>query len=250
MSGLVAAELLKLRTTRLVYGLLAATVVLALIGVAASVATAGDFDQSFALDTDEGVRNVFSSAGAGSIFVLVLGILGMTSEFRHGTMTETFLVTPERGRVVLAKMVVYAGVGLVFAVVASVATVALALPRLAAEGVDVSLTDPDLARVLIGVVISTAIYGLLGVAVGALIRNSIAAVIVALAWTFVVEGLLIAVLPEVGKWLPGGAVSAVVGQSVPDGELLGPVVGGLVLVAYGIAFAVIGTRFVVRRDIT
>lgn len=250
MRSLLASEMIKLRTTRLVYGLLAATVVVALIGTFATIVTAGDFDESFALETEEGIRNVFSNAGSGSIFVLVLGILGMTSEFRHGTITETFLVTPARGRVVLAKMITYTLVGLAFAAVASVATVALALPRMAAEGVDVSLGDPDVARVLVGVLAVTAIYGLLGVAVGALIRNSIAAVIVALAWSFVVESLLIALLTDVGKWLPGGAVSAVVGQSVPDGDLLGPIAGGVVLAGYGFAFALLGTRFVVARDIT
>jgi hypothetical protein len=72
---------------------------------------------------------------------------------------------------------------------------------------------------------------------------------VALAWTFIIEGLLVGLLPEVGRWLPGGA-AAVSGQSVPGSELLAPAVGVLLLVAYVVAFSAAGTRFVIRRDIT
>lgn len=245
---LISAELLKLRTTRLVYGLLFATLALAAAGTLGTIAVAGDMEQTFSLETTEGVRNVFSNAGAGSIFVLVLGILGMTSEFRHNTVTETFLVTPRRGAVVTAKLITYALGGLVFAVFASAVTVALALPALSSEGVAVAVGD--YAGVLGGVVAVTVVYGLLGVAVGSLIRNSTAAVVVALAWSFVLESLLVGLVPEVGRWLPGGAAAALGGQSVPGSELLPPAAAATLLVAYAVVFAAAGTRFVVSRDIT
>jgi ABC-2 type transport system permease protein len=245
---LVASEVLKLRTTRLVYGLLAATLALAVVGTLATVAMSGEVAQTFPLDSAEGVRNVFSNAGAGSIFVLVLGILGMTSEFRHNTVTETFLVTPTRGQVVAAKLVTYSVTGLVFALLAVAVTIAAALPALGSEGVDVSLGD--VAGVLAGVVVVTAVYGLLGVALGSLIRNSTAAVVVALAWSFVVEGLVVGLVPDVGRWFPGGAASALSGQSLPGSELLAPVVAAAVLIAYAAVFAWAGNRFVVRGDVT
>jgi ABC-type transport system involved in multi-copper enzyme maturation permease subunit len=248
MKELVTAEFLKLRTTRLVYGLLFATLALAVAGTLGTIAVAGNMEQTFSLETAQGVRNVFSNAGAGSIFVLVLGILGMTSEFRHNTVTETFLVTPTRGQVVTAKLVTFAVVGLILAVLAAAVTVAVALPALASKGVDVSVGD--YAGVLAGVTAVTVVYGLLGVAVGSLIRNSTAAVIVALAWTFVIEGLLVSLLPEVGRWLPGGAAQALSGQSIPGSELLAPAIAALLLVAYAVVFATAGTRFVVGRDIT
>lgn len=248
MKHLITAELLKLRTTRLVYGLLLATLALAVAGTLGTVAVSGNFEQTFALDTTEGVRNVFSNAGAGSIFVLVLGILGVTSEFRHNTVTETFLVTPTRGLVVVAKLVTFALVGLAFAVLASLVTVAVAIPALSGKGVEVAAGD--YAGVLVGVAAITVIYALIGVGVGSLIRNSTAAVIVALAWSFVVEGLLLNFVPDLGRWLPGGAAAAVSSQSVPGSEFLAPGLGALVLIAYGAIFAAAGTRFVLRRDIT
>src|SRR2546421_5539508 len=66
------------------------------------------------LQDPAGVRNVWASAGQAGIMALVVGILGMTTEFRHQTITATFLATPRRGRVVTAKMLVHAGLGVLY----------------------------------------------------------------------------------------------------------------------------------------
>ncbi len=93
----------------------------------------------------------------------------------------------------------------------------------------------------------------IGVGVGALVRNQIAAVVAALAWTFVVEQLLVALWPEVGRWTPGGAASAVLqlgDLATTRGDLL-PVWGGaLLLVAYAVVLSVVGARVTLERDLT
>ena len=98
-----------------------------------------------------------------------------------------------------------------------------------------------------------ALYGPIGVGVGALVRNQIAAVVGALAFVFVVEQLVVALLPEVGRWLPGGATAAVLqlgDLATQRGELL-PVWGGaLLLVAYAVVLSVVGARSTLRRDLT
>lgn len=250
MTRLVQAELLKLRTTRVVLALLATTVVMTVIGVVATILTAGTAQGSFPLDTPEGVRNVLASGQIASTLVLILGVLGVTGEFRHGTITATFLITPQRRQVVAAKVVAYALLGLVFAAVASIVTLVVALPWLRARDVDVSLFDGQVWRVVVGLVVAAALSGVLGVGFGALIRNQVAAVVSALVWSFLLEGLLVALLPEVGKWGPGGASTALAGTSTTEGDLLAPWTAGLLLAAYGFALAMIGTRFVVRRDVT
>ncbi|MGH9278711.1 MAG: ABC transporter permease [Acidimicrobiales bacterium] len=249
MTALVQAEIRKLRTIRVAIVLLGALVALVGLSVVGTIATAGSEEGTFSLDTTEGVRNVFGAGFSGAVLVLVLGILGIGSEFRHGTITPVFLVTPRRHRVVTAKLVAYFATGLAFGTVGIVVTLLIAVPWLAAKDVSYSLGS-DVLAVFAGSLLATALYGVLGVGVGALIRNQAAAITVAVVWTFVVEGILVGFLPEVGRWVPGGAATALAGGSSTGGDLLPPWAGGLLLAAYGIGLAALGARFVVRRDIT
>jgi ABC-2 type transport system permease protein len=235
VTTLVRAELLKLRTIRVTYGLLAGAVAMAALGVVAVILTAGDEGGGPPLETAEGVRNVFGNVGSVSILTLVLGILVVTGELRHGTVTQTFLVTPARSRVIGAKVVAMALAGVAFAGMASVVVLAIAVPWLAGEDAAVPLLSGDLLLPLAAGSASTALFAIIGVGVGALIRHQVAAVVTALVWQFVLEGTLVALLPSVGKWLPQGAARALGQETLSDGELLAPWAGGLVLLAYGIA---------------
>jgi ABC-2 type transport system permease protein len=250
MVGLIRTELLKLRTTRTVSWMLLGMLGFATLSVTGILASTGRVEGTYELGTPEGLRTVINASSVGWVFVLVLGILAVTGEYRYGTITQTFLVTPDRGAVVTAKLIAYALCGLAFAVVAALVTLAIALPWLASKGIEVSLFDRDVGLVLLGVLLATSLYGSLGVGVGALIRNQVAAVVITLAWGFVVEGLLITLAPEIGKWLPGGAAAALTRRVNQSGELLPMWAGGLLFAAYAIAFAAVGSRFVVRRDVT
>ena len=247
MLRLLRAEVIKVRTTRVVYGMLAGALALTLLGVITSIVSAGN-DDTFSLDTSEGVRNVIGSPTGAGILVLILGIIGVTGEVRHRTIVQTFLVSPDRGRVVGAKLGTYALVGLAFAVVASGLALAVAVPWLSAK--DAALTGADVVAVLIGTFLSLALYGALGVGVGTLIRNQVAAVIIALVWVLIVEALLVGLLPAVGRWLPGGAQASLAGYSTTRGDLLPGWAGGLLLAAYAVALAVVGTRVTVKRDVS
>jgi len=125
MIDLLAAEWLKLRTTRLLYGMIPATVALSFAAVAGAVLAA---DNAAELESTDGIRRVLSVTGTGAILVLVVGILISAGEYRHGTAADTFLTTPRRHRVVAAKLAVGAGVGLAAGVITSVACVGIAMP--------------------------------------------------------------------------------------------------------------------------
>ena len=73
---------------------------------------------------------------------------------------------------------------------------------------------------------------------------------VVVVWTSIVEALLVGFLPEVGRWLPTGAVSSLGGTPTAEGGLLPFWGAALVLTGYGAAFALAGSRLVLRRDIT
>jgi hypothetical protein len=171
----------------------------------------------------------------------------MAGEFRHNTATSTFLISPNRGRVVVAKIAASALVGAGLALIASALTLAVALPWLATKHIHVDIFSRNVGLVLLGAVAAMTVYGAIGVAVGSLIRNQMAAVVIALAWVLVVESLLVGFAHEILRWTPGGATAALTGATT-DGLL--PMWGGAVLlVAYGLAFATAGTRFTMRRDV-
>jgi ABC-2 type transport system permease protein len=224
----------------------------ALVTIVTIASDGGQGNPNPPLSTPAGLRNLFSGVGAGSIFAIVLGVIGMTLEYRHQTATPTFLARPHRGQVVIAKLAVYAVAGLGYGLACLVLVLAVALPWLSAKGVDVPFSADGLWSVLAAGVAIPAIYALLGVGVGALIRNQIAAVVGTLVYLFVLEAL-IANIPGVRdyyKWFPGGAAAALGQQANTRASLLEPWQGGLLLVAYSLAFALAGTYLAVRRDVS
>jgi ABC-2 type transport system permease protein len=251
MTRLVRAEFAKLRTTRLVYGVAAAMAAFGVLTVVANATSAGQQGNpplsadSFPMLVAAPVRHTLLAGAA-----LLLGILGMTGEFRHHTVTQTFLVTPDRGRVVAAKLVAYPLAAIVLALATLAVTAAVATGWLAAKGITPSLLDARLGRVVGVALLGAGLCGLVGVGVAALVRNQVAALVGTVVWVAVVEGLLMSLLnvPSLGKWLPSAAAKAAI--TSPGGAQLSRVAGSLVLAGYALALALVGTRLVVRRDIT
>ncbi|MFC4587781.1 ABC transporter permease [Sphaerisporangium corydalis] len=250
MTRLVRAELLKVFTTRMVWGMLALSLGFTAIGLVALSVLSGAQGVP-AVTGPEGVRNLFSQAGTGLVFAFVIGTLLMTGEYRFQTITYTFLVTPRRERVVAAKLAACAVVGLLFGLAGIALAFAVAIPALLIRGASLSLIGGDVARVCAGVVGAMALYAILGLAVGSLLRNQVAAIVVGVGWVYVLESILVALLPSVGKWLPGGAAQAVYGVSSPFGSGYLPAWGGAaLLVGYAAVFAAVASLTTIRRDIT
>lgn len=250
MIRLVRAELMKVRSTKLVWWLLLVVAALVLLAVAGTVF--GPRQEGVPpLDSPEGLRSVFASANSAQLLALVLGIIAMAGEWRHRTATSTFLATPRRGRLVAAKVLAQSIVGLAYGAFAAGLTVITAALCLSIKGIDYSLGSDKLPQVLLAGALATVVYSILGVGYGALVRNQIAAIVSALLWVTAADSLLVALLPKIGRWTPGGATQALSQLSNATGHELLPVWGGaLVLTAYGIAFVFIGVRTTVSRDIT
>lgn len=253
MSGLLRAEWLKVTTTRMIVGLTIAALGFTALNVVALILVSGTSGAPALTDVPT-LRTVFASAGSASVIVLVLGIIGMTTEYRHMTITSSLLATPRRGRMLTAKLIVYAALGLLEGLLCTVFAVVLAVAMLPLRD-HAPVEWGTVAQIGAGVLLAFAIYGVLGVAVGALIRNQVAAIVAALVWVMLVESLIVAFLPKVGKWLPGGAATAVLqaGTGMPgqtETTAL-PVWGGaVVMLAYAVVFAVLAARTTLRRDIT
>jgi ABC-2 type transport system permease protein len=247
MTNLIRAELMALRTTRVFWLYIATALALVPVSVALAITAA---PQIGPLGSSAGVRNVMSAASGGGLLVLLVGISMMAGEFRHNTATTTFLITPDTRRVLLAKLAVGGIVGVCVAVAASLVTVAVALPWLEARDVDVSLLDRDVASPLLGALIATPLAAAAGIGVGALLTNQTLAMTLVVVWTALVESLLVGFLPEVGRWLPTGASSALAGTATAEGGLLPFWGAAVVLVGYALALAAAGGRRLARTEIT
>lgn len=252
MNRLIRAEVRKVFTTKLWWGMLIGAVMFTVIGAVATLAGAGNPNSGRPPLTDpQAQRAAFGSASAALIFALVVGIIGMTSEYRHFTTRPTFLFEPRRVRVVVAKLVAYGGLGVFYSVICVAVAIAVTLPWLSAKGIDVSLADNGIPRTLVTSLAIVAIYGVVGVGVGVLARNQIVGVISALAYLFVLEPLIriIPVVKHAYKFLPGGAGGALDNTTMQSADLLGPWAGGVVLVGWGLLFAALGALLTIHRDV-
>lgn len=252
MTALVRAEVLKLRTVQLPRWLLLTTLLLVALSVTATVLTAGAAGSPLQLEDPELLARAAAGASGGNVLLAVLGILVITQEFRFGTATPSFLCTPRRGRVVLAKIVAVCLAGLVFAVVSVVLALVLSYALVRARGGGTAL-DADVVEVLAASLLVLVLYGPIGIGVGALLRNQVAAVVATLAWMFVVEQLLVALLPDIGRWTPGGATAAVLqlgDLATTRGDLLPAWGGALLLAGYATVLAALGVRTTLRKDLT
>ena len=243
MIDLVAAEWLKLRTTRLLYGSIPAAVALSFAAVAGAVLSA---DGAAELESTTGIRDTLSVTGAGAILVLVVGIIISAGEYRHATAADTFLTTPRRNRVAAAKLTLGAGVGAAAGVITSLACLGIATLLYELEGATFPFGDPEVWAILAGALAYTTLFAILGVALGVLIRNQVLAISAALAWLAVIEHTLVTLVPDIGRWLPVAAGQAMVRTNLDD--LLSPFAGTAVLTAYAAAISVAGIRVAAARD--
>jgi ABC-2 type transport system permease protein len=251
--SLLRAELLKLRSVRMPVWLLLTALALVILLVVVTVPTGSGPGSTLSLhDPDLLARVVGVGAGGGWVVVLVLGILAFTQELRFGTATSTFLVTPIRGRVLFAKALALAVAGLVFAAMTITLDVVLSVVLIVARGGNL-IWSVEVGEVLAAAVLVMALAGPIGVAVGALVRNQIAAVVGTLVWLLIAEQLLVALFPAIGRWTPGGAAAGLLQlgrEATTHGSLLPSWAGALVLLAYAAVIGLLAAAVTLRRDLT
>jgi ABC-2 type transport system permease protein len=250
MTSLLRAELLKLRSVTGTWWIVATSFGLMALEVATFALSASDGHGPGQRDDPDLLAHTMTAIGGVSVMAMILGILTVTQEFRFGTATPTFLVTPQRGRVVQAKMVVMGAMGLVLGACCLAIGLPLAVICMRARGEIVSW-DATVWQVAAGAALVVMLYGSLGVAVGALVRNQIAAIAGSFTWLFVIEALVTATSPGTARWLPGGATTMVLQSTGWFGEYLGPpLLGVVVLITYAGVLGGLGVRFAMRRDLT
>lgn len=262
MNTLVRAEVKKISSTRLWWGLLIGVVVWTALWAMVTASFAGvdpgnGQPTSPALDTDTAIRGVYAAAAftGAYIFAMILGITGMTSEYRYQTITPTFLVHPRRQAVVGAKMIAHLAMGVVYGVVGVLAAIAVGGATILIRGYELGFDAEDLWTSIALSVVAVAIWTLVGIGIGTLIRNQIVAILVAVFIVFLIEPLLTFLLNgidlgDVAKFLPTTASTALLSPADMGFAFLDWWQGGLVLAAYALVFAGLGMLLSVRRDVS
>jgi hypothetical protein len=246
---LIRAEFVKLRTTQVWFWLLIAALAISVLVVL------GSFLSTDGVKSQADVPQIFAGADTGSLAVFVLGVLGVTTEYRYQTITPTVLITPSRWTLITAKMIAYAVLGILYALACVIVQLAMVLPWLSSRNISFDLSDPDLRRALFGLFLVLALYGIVGLGVGALLRNQIVAVTVGVIFLLILQNLLLAIPGVRHAWpyMPAGADAAILNNqsNAPDVvHILSPLAGVTVLLLWAFVPAIIGASLTMNRDIT
>jgi ABC-2 type transport system permease protein len=195
------------------------------------------------------------SQGAG-VALLVLGLLGLTTEFRHKTITPTLLATPNRWRLLAGKAASYGIFAIIYALICVGLNFAIAIIWLSAAGVPIEYghgVPGGVGKAFLTLVLT----GMFGLGLGALLRNQAAAMVFGIVYFFILDNVLNYV-PWIRKgyaYTPGGGVKAFNSDGHIEGmpgdvHLLAPAAGGLLFLAWSLALLVVGGRVSLNRDIS
>lgn len=249
MRPLLRSELLKQRTTRTNVLLLCWMVALILLVVLLHVFS---LEVQTITARDGQLKVLGWGTSIGALFAALLGAISITAEIRHGTIRPTLLATPNRARVIGAKVAASALAGVALGLFAEVLTAVIESAGLAVRGIHISPSAGEYVQLLAGGAAAAALWAVIGVGVGALVRNQVGALIGLCVWLLLIETTLIGNVPAAGKFAPGATAGALAGaiQTQTAAKLLAPAIGGLLLVAYAALAAGAGAFATARRDVS
>jgi ABC-2 type transport system permease protein len=238
------AELLKIRSTRTTIGLLVGLIVLALLFTILTCT----LSPSSQLFSEQDQISLLSFGSIAGVFAALAGVMLFTSEYRFGTIRPTSLFNPNRVRLFSSKFSAGVLSGLVFGIIGEGLVYSIGMLILKIRGIHIVMTGSNMTELIVGAIVGTALWGAIGVGLGAIVTNQVGAVIALLAWGFVVENLVFGFLPKIGRFLPVHSSDAMMGP-IQD-KLLPGDVGTLVTVAWALALAIAGVTLLKRRDVS
>ena len=252
MIDLLRSEVLKIRSTQVWIWMLVLS-----IGVTALFTLGNVLTISSASDrADVDYYSIFTVSGSAGIAMLVLGLLGLTTEFRHKTITPTLLATPSRWKLLTGKAVAYIIIAIPYGLVCIVANIVIAIICLNAKSIPVEFSH-GVPGGIVKAFLSLILLAFFGLGLGALVRNQAAGMVAGIVYLFVLNPLLsfIPLIRRAYPYEPGGALAAFnsTGHESPDfGDyhLLSPLVGGLVMLIWCLALLAAGGYFSLQRDIS
>jgi ABC-2 type transport system permease protein len=209
------------------------------LGALISALTASRWATASASDRAD-FNAVATSLGGVNISQLAVGVLGVlliSGEYATGMIRASLTAVPKRLPVLWAKLGVFAGVVGIVSVVSAFAAFFLGQSLLSSKGLDLSIDSPNALRMVLGAGAYLVLVGIIGMALGGLLRNTAAGISSLVALFFVIPPLL-GLLPSsfsdnIGPYLPSNAGEAFWGH--PTGSHLSALGGLVVLCAWAAA---------------
>ena len=250
----VGMEWIKLRSVRSTYWTLLALVgAIVAIGLLISFTTVSRWNQFSAIEraTFDPTFRSLTGIFLGQLAIGVLGVLVITAEYSTGMIRSTFAAVPQRGAVLAAKAITFAGVALVVGTAACLVAFLGGQAIFAGKGIGVSLGAAGELRAVLGGGVFLGLLGLLALGIGAIVRHT-AGAIAAFVGIILVAPALVSALPSpwsgnIAKFLPGEAGQSLVSVHASAGQLSPwtalAVLSGWVVVSLGTA-----AFLILRRD--
>lgn len=266
MTAAIRAEFRKFFTTRLWWGMAIAIFVAGILFAllfgflhTGDQATGGAGPGQMPSGTDEQIANSVYTGGlsVGYLLTLTIGVLQIGSEYRHKTITGTFLAVPKRAKVMLAKIVALLGLGAVYGLISLAGSVITGAIVLNARGFD-PFPSSEIIRTLALSLLVLGLWALIGLGAGILIPNQVAALLIAVGVAWIVEPLIGFALTfwdwgaeNLAKFLPSQATNAMINAVTSGNEVRLEWWGGAVVLAlYAAVLAGLGSWRTVRADIS
>ncbi len=238
MLNQIRSEWIKLRSVRSSIAMLGAAVLLGLgISVVSALMAKNNVD----------VVKVLTGVNIANFLFLILGVQIIGQEYRFNTIRSTFSATPNRFRVVIAKAIVLFASIISASLILTAAGIATASLILNARGYSLDLGLAGTNRVILGTLVGAVGATAFGFGVGAITRQPIAGIVVALAWTAAFESTVNALAPKLGPWLPFSSATNVWNLKI-NPEFLSPVTGTVYFLGISFALATFGAVLIKRSD--
>jgi ABC-2 type transport system permease protein len=235
------SEWTKFRSLRsTVWTLLVAAVLMIGIGALFSAVAANQF-HTFSASNRAKFDPISTSLNGITFAQLAIGVLGvlmMTGEYSTGMIRASLTVVPRRLPVLWGKLLVFAGMVLGVSLVTSFVAFFLGQSLLDSHDLGVSISSPGALRSVIGAALYLTLAGLIGMAIGSLLRNTAAGISTFVGAFFVVPPLA-QLLPSsisnhLTQYFPSNAGAAMYGRTHGVSNVLSPWTGFAVLCAYAV----------------
>jgi hypothetical protein len=206
------------------------------------------------------IANTVYTAGlsVGYLLLLTIGVLQIGSEYRHKTISGTFLATPHRARAMLAQVMALFGIAAGYGVLSLLGSVSVGALALQLRGED-PFPSGEVVRTLALSLLVLGLWALIGLGIGILIPNQVAALLIGVGVAWIVEPLLVFGLSfwsfardHLVQFFPSSATNAVINavQNSPDEVRLDWWAAALVLAGYAALLSGLGSVRTLRQDIS